>query len=101
MYVAVINTPGYLPEAEPAEFDTARQAWLFLATERQREEDERWDSLPEDEQWAQVFAFSPALQDLRHNVERAAWDVMAMEGWDGTGSVTHGDLAYEVMEVTV
>jgi len=40
MYVATINTPGYLPEAEPAEFDTAAEAWEYLAGERRNAEDE-------------------------------------------------------------
>lgn len=31
-YVAIINTPGYLPEDDdPSEFDTAREAWECLA----------------------------------------------------------------------
>lgn len=34
-YAAIINTPGYLPWADwPEEFDTASDAWAFLASER-------------------------------------------------------------------
>lgn len=34
-YVATINTPGYLPDAdEPAVFDTAKEAWWYLYHER-------------------------------------------------------------------
>lgn len=40
-YVATINTPGYLPESdEPAVFDTAAEAWDYLADERKRAEDD-------------------------------------------------------------
>lgn len=43
-YVAMWNTPGCLPEMEPAEFDTPQEGWAFL-----REEIERaWDEDPED-----------------------------------------------------
>lgn len=39
-FVATINTPGYLPQAdEPATFDTAAAAWAYLADERARDED--------------------------------------------------------------
>lgn len=41
MYVATINTPGYLPDAdEPATFDTAAEAWAYLADEVKRAEDD-------------------------------------------------------------
>jgi len=39
-YVATINVPGYLPESEPVEFDTAQEAWRHLADERQLAEDD-------------------------------------------------------------
>lgn len=39
-YVATISTPGYLPQDdEPPTFDTAREAWEYLADERERGED--------------------------------------------------------------
>lgn len=39
-YVATINIPGYLPQDdEPPVFDTAREAWEYLAEERERGED--------------------------------------------------------------
>lgn len=41
MYVATVNVPGYLPvEDEPATFDTAREAWAYLASERVQSEQE-------------------------------------------------------------
>lgn len=40
VYVATINTPGYLPQDdEPPAFDAAQEAWAYLASEREREED--------------------------------------------------------------
>jgi hypothetical protein len=40
MYVATTNVPGYLPmDDEPATFEDAREAWAYLAEERQRDED--------------------------------------------------------------
>ena len=39
-YVATINTPGYLPmDDEPPVFDTAAEAWEYLAQEREHAED--------------------------------------------------------------
>lgn len=40
MYDAIINTPGYLPEGDILSFDTAREAWAYLADELRRQEDE-------------------------------------------------------------
>jgi hypothetical protein len=40
-YVATINVPGYLPmDDDPPEFDTAREAWEWLAQERQAAEED-------------------------------------------------------------
>ena len=41
-YVAIINTPGYLPDSTepPPEFDTCAEAWEYLAQERRSAEDE-------------------------------------------------------------
>jgi hypothetical protein len=39
-FTATINVPGYLPmDDEPAIFETAREAWDYLADERERGED--------------------------------------------------------------
>lgn len=39
-YVATINIPGYLPQDDdPPVFDTAQEAWEYLADERERGED--------------------------------------------------------------
>jgi hypothetical protein len=40
-YIATMNTPGYLPQDdEPPVFDTAPEAWAYLAEERRHVEDE-------------------------------------------------------------
>ena len=40
-YVATINVPGYLPmDDDPPTFETADQAWLYLAQYRRNDEDE-------------------------------------------------------------
>ena len=39
-YLATINTPGYLPmDDDPPVFDTAQEAWAYLAEERKVAED--------------------------------------------------------------
>ena len=42
-YVATVNTPGYMPESEPETFDSASEAWAYLAEERRQLED-GWDA---------------------------------------------------------
>jgi hypothetical protein len=40
-FVATVNIPGYLPmDDDPPVFDTARDAWAYLADERRRGEDD-------------------------------------------------------------
>lgn len=41
-YTATVNTPGYLPSSDdgPAVFDTASDAWTYLADARRSQEDE-------------------------------------------------------------
>lgn len=56
-YVAIINTPGHLPESEPAEFDTAQEAWDYLADERKRAEEE----YPE---WTDPYPMLPDIAEM-------------------------------------
>lgn len=51
-YAAGWNTPGYLPDTEPATFDTAREAWQYLVAEVDR----AWDEHPDDTNGACVTA---------------------------------------------
>jgi len=46
MFVATVHVPGYMPmDDDPPVFDTASEAWAYLATERERDEDQ--DDSPE------------------------------------------------------
>jgi hypothetical protein len=48
-YVATINVPGYLPmDDDPPTFDSIRDAWLYLADERERGEDSAEDWRDDD-----------------------------------------------------
>lgn len=59
-FVALINTPGYLPFAdEPAEFETIAEAWAYLAEERLRQEDE-----------TEEFGESETATELRRRAEQ-------------------------------
>jgi hypothetical protein len=41
LFLATINVPGYLPmDDDPPTFDTAREAWDYLANERRDAEDD-------------------------------------------------------------
>jgi hypothetical protein len=43
-FVAIINVPGYSPmDDDPPVFDTAREAWEYLAGERERGEEDSSD----------------------------------------------------------
>jgi hypothetical protein len=37
MFAAIVNTPGYLPDREPVEFDSTGEAWSYLADERSQQ----------------------------------------------------------------
>jgi len=85
-YVAIVNVPGYLPDAEPFTFDSAREAWEHLLNERNLYEDEWFDP---DVDAPKYSVTSDALHTM---YERAAWERMAVEDWDGTGIVTGNDV---------
>ena len=54
-YLAIVNTPGYLPmDDDPAAFETTRDAWQYLVSEVDR----AWDDYPDDENGACVEAHS-------------------------------------------
>lgn len=86
-FVATINVPGYLPmDDEPTTFDTAVEAWAWLADRRTDEEDE----LPGD--CSQTHEILGVLATTQH------WDHPEVADWladngiapDGTGTV-YGD----------
>ena len=120
-YVAIINTPGYLPDVQPEEFDTCREAWAWLAEEcRQRDDVPVTDDelvLVMDRDTGQVTCVLPAGEGERVST---AMDLMANEhiwslatdeegaesialffreaglGMDGTGHFTVAGTVYEV-----
>jgi len=66
-YLATVNVPGYLPmDDEPPTFETAAEAWQYLADERRREED---DAYTETES-ADTVGFSDTVEQLDR---RARW----------------------------
>ncbi|HTF53580.1 MAG TPA: hypothetical protein VK735_39560 [Pseudonocardia sp.] len=93
-YVATINVPGYLPTGgdEPAVFDSAQEAWEYLADERERGE----DNSPEwvDGNWSGEYT---ATRETLAVLGTAAHWQGEMSEWlaehglaaDGTGTV-HG-----------
>lgn len=61
-YVALINTPAYLPwDDEPPTFDNPWEAWVYLADQRRRQEDDAED--------AHLY---PAYTDTVHELDRCA-----------------------------
>lgn len=99
-YEAIINTPGYLPQAdEPAIFETAQEAWSYLADERTREEDQTEGGQYSDTREKLAALGEVALwQASGHNVEGkdyvAAWLADNGLAQDGTGTVYGGTAGY-------
>lgn len=88
-FVAVINTPGYLPEAEPAEFDTVEEAWDYLATERRDAEDEA-------ETVAQGYSGTVnTLDTLAASVDWSTCENAGVDPLTGTGTVYGPTPGYE------
>lgn len=96
-YLATINVPGYLPmDDDPPTFDTAREAWEYLADERRRGEDDTADD---------ASPYSEAVDEL-DSYASASWHVCDFErvgtvyaptpGYEGDHDL---GLAYSVTEV--
>lgn len=80
-FVAIVNIPGYLPmDDEPPVFDTAQEAWAFLADERRRGEDDT-----EGEEYTNTVAALDyiASGEHVHGNPHEGWPTNA----DGTGTV--------------
>lgn len=106
LYVATINTPGYLPMADDlTTFNNAPDAWAYLAEERQRGE-EQGD--PDGEDWSDTVATLAMLGERSHWASpigpRDGWDSAAEQtAWlaekgiaaDGTGTVYGGTPGYQ------
>ena len=93
VYSAVINIPGYSPQAdELATFETAREAWAYLAGERERDEDAAEYSEPD----VREFEYSDEWDAMRllglldENIDAETRDAYLAEyalNSDGTGTV--------------
>lgn len=86
-YLATINTPGYSPwDDEPPTFDTAQEAWLYLADERRRAEDD----CPIDADGIETGEYTQTIAELEHLALHAEYGNVH-EDWpvnpDGTGVV--------------
>lgn len=84
-YLALVNVPGYLPMAdEPAEFDSARDAWEYLADERKRDEDDAWtDDGPEG------YSGTANILEMAARGTMSDYANAGLDEVDGTGTV-HG-----------
>lgn len=77
-FTAHINVPGYSPEddGEPARFDTAQEAWAYLASERAAHEDEQHES-GDDEDYSATYGTLAELGEPEHwtgtTLEIGAW----------------------------
>lgn len=87
-YIAIVNVPGYSPMSdEPATFDSAQEAWAYLADERERDED---DTLTDDETpYSETHARLAYLAHPLHweHEHAASWVVNNGLDSDGTGVV--------------
>ena len=64
MYVATVNVSGDLAEGDPAVFDTASEAWAYLAEERRSDEDD----MIEDATEALTGGYSIVVSELKNKV---------------------------------
>lgn len=87
MFVATINVPGYLPmDDDPPTFETAHEAWAYLAGEREHAEDDY-----EGEAYSDTRESLAVLgTDAHWQGEVAAWLSEHNLSRDGTGTV-YGD----------
>lgn len=84
-YLATQNVPGYLPmDDAPPIFDTAREAWDYLRTQRTESEDE---ALEDDGDG--YSACKNTLDTLADSGTESDFANVGLD-FDGTGSV-HGD----------
>lgn len=94
-YVATMNVPGYLGmDDEPPVFDTAQEAWAYLAEQRERDEDDFGD---EGEEYSDTRETLAVLGEAAH-WKRGDLDVwLATHGvaGDGTGAVYGSTPGYQ------
>lgn len=93
MYLAIINVPGYMPEGEPTEHETATQAWQHLFEERLRDlgdpmsdesdsdidADNALDEMDGREDIGTVYGYTPGRNDYTHDLG-LAYSVIRQDG---------------------
>jgi hypothetical protein len=98
-FMAYINTPGYLPDNEAAVFDTAQEAWDFLATERAKHEDEAEPFEARSPEYSETCEkLSDLSEDRRWSAPGAVRDLFLGSyhlTTDGTGSITGPTPGYQ------
>lgn len=95
-FLATVNVPGFLPDnIDPPTFDTAREAWEYLAGERRNAEDSASEFLGEFPGYsALVNTLESASNGTQADFANAGLDEI-----DGTGSVVGSGMAYSVTKV--
>ncbi len=85
-YVAVVNIPGYLPESDTPIFDTAREAWDWLAVVRMESEEHAFDECDAETPYSDTFRALTRCADEALWVDNVPASVLGLES-DGTGSM--------------
>lgn len=90
-WLASIGTPGYLPDTLER-FDSARDAWDFLANERRQHEDEAIENAVDD-----PGGYSSTVNILETLAEgyTAAYENAGMDPEEGTGTIEADDPTYD------
>lgn len=89
-YMATTNTPGYLPEEDdPPVFDTAAEAWAYLANAREGHEDDMSD----DSEYSDtvVYLRYAAGDEVEYGNPHEDWPLAA----DGTGTINGATPGYD------
>lgn len=91
-YVAIMNTPGYMPwsDGEPAVFDSSADAWSYLADERREQEDSAAMVTLDD------FPYSDTVDDLDAQASANAGPGVVYDGTPGYDGSHDLGIAYSV-----
>jgi hypothetical protein len=87
MFAAIVNTPGYLPDSDegPAVFNTARDAWEYLADERKQGED-AYDAAGYSDTYATLRLMATGIPNV--------WQSVGLDS-DGCGTVYGNTPGYD------
>lgn len=87
-YIATINVPGYLPtDMDVPAFDTAQQAWEYLAGMREQDEDQHEDWPPLDPDQPELGGTTE--YSATHNILGALGEPAPWRHDTGTGGALH------------